>query len=130
MQRLQGELDDLEEEIQFECVHHEGYAREGNGADQGACAREERAGVCAGTAGVCVVMRVSTGAPSPSTVPTQTQKVQVASRTALYGGLQDEQVHPKVVGPAELRTPQFVETCHPSEGHAVRERQRATPGRR
>ena len=75
MQRRQGELDDLKEEIQFECVHHEGYAREGNGAGQGACAREERAGVCAGTAGVCVVMRVSTGAPSPSTVPTQTQKV-------------------------------------------------------
>ena len=130
MQRLQGELDDLEEEIQFECVHHEGYAREGNGADQGACAREERAGECAGTAGACVLMRVSKGAPSPSTVPTQIQKVQVASSTALIGGLQDEQVHPKVVEPAELQNPSAMETCHPSEGHAVRERQRATPGRR
>ena len=101
MQRRQGELDDLKEEIRFECVHYEGYAREGNGADQGACAREERAGVCACTAGVCVVMRVSKGAPSPSTVPTQIQKVQVASRTALYGGLEDEQVHHKDVEPAE-----------------------------
>ena len=101
MQRRQGELDDLKEEIQFECVHHEGYAREGNGADQGACAREERAGECAGTAGACVLMRVSKGAPSPSTVPTQIQKVQVASRTALYGGLEDEQVHHKDVEPAE-----------------------------
>ena len=111
-------------------MHHECYAREGNGAGQGACAREGSAGECVGTAGVCVVMRVSKGAPSLSTVPTQTQKVQVASRTALIGGLQDEQVQHKVVGPAKLRMPNFIETCHPSEGHAVRERQRATPGRR
>ena len=34
MQRRQGELDDLKEEIRFECVHYEGYAREGNGAGQ------------------------------------------------------------------------------------------------
>ena len=129
MQRRQGELDDLKEEIQFECVHHEGYAREGKGAGQGACAREGRAGECAGTAGACVLMRVSKGAPSPSTVPTQIQKVQVASRTALIGGLQDEQVHPKVVEPAELLMFESVETCHPSEGHAVRERERAAPGR-
>ena len=73
-------------------MHHECYAREGNGASQGACAREGSAGECVGTAGVCVVMRVSKGAPSLSTVPTQTQKVQVASRTAFNGGLQGEQV--------------------------------------
>ena len=114
----------------FSTSLHEGYAREGNGAGQGACAREERTGVCAGTAGGCVVMSVSKGAPSPSTVPTQTQKVQVASRTALIGGLQDGQVHHKPVGPAELQNSNSVETCYPSEGHAVRERQRATPGRR
>ena len=111
-------------------MHHEGYARESKGASQGACAREGRAGECAGTAGARVVMSVPKVAPSPSTVPTQIQKVQVASRTALIGGLQDEQVHPKVVEPAELQNPSAMETCHPSEGHAVRERQRATPGRR
>ena len=87
MQRRQGELDDLKEEIRFECVHYEGYAREGNGAGQGACAREGRAGECAGTAGAHVVMSVFKGAPSPSTVPTQIQKVQVASRSASIGGL-------------------------------------------
>ena len=68
-------LDDLPEEIGFEGVHHEGYAREGKDASQGACAREGRAGECAGTAGARVVMSVSKVAPSPSTVPTQTQKV-------------------------------------------------------
>ena len=70
-----AKLDDLPEEIGFEGVHHEGYAREGKGASQGARAREERAGERAGTAGARVVMSVSKGAPSPSTVPTQTQKV-------------------------------------------------------
>ena len=70
-----AKLDDLRDCIKSECVHPEGYAREGNGAGQGACAREGRAGERAGTAGAHVVMRVFKVAPSPSTVPTQIQKV-------------------------------------------------------
>ena len=56
----EAKLDDLRDEFGFECVHHEGYAREGNGASQGACAREGRAGECAGTAGAHVVSAVIT----------------------------------------------------------------------
>ena len=74
MQRRQGELDDLKEEIRFECVHYEGYAREGNGAGQGACAREGRAGECAGTAGAHVVMSVFKGALHRRPCPLKSKK--------------------------------------------------------